>query len=101
MCMRQYGTGNYPPSHRGNAFDQYLCGHNVLMAHARVKALYASKYAKVQKGRIGLGLHMHWPEPITNSSGCLGFCVGSRIERKLIERRVECIDSGRAGRAVL
>jgi hypothetical protein len=71
----QYGTGQYPPSHRGGLADMHRCGRHVLLAHARVAALARGAHA-AQGLRIGLGLHMHWPEPMSPAGAfCFGFGV--------------------------
>lgn len=39
-----------------NGFGEYLCGHNLLIAHAMAYRLYQKKYAERQKGEIGITL---------------------------------------------
>ena len=40
----------------------YICGHNMLIAHAEIYQLYKLKYAD-QAGKIGLIVHGDWAEP--------------------------------------
>jgi beta-glucosidase/6-phospho-beta-glucosidase/beta-galactosidase len=64
-CAQQYGMGNYAPSFRGGDADRYRCGHYVLLAHARVKALHDS-YGR-GGSRMGIGLNTPWAEPMSGS----------------------------------
>ena len=36
---------------------EYLCGHNVLKAHARAYHIYNNEFRKQQQGKIGIVLH--------------------------------------------
>ncbi|KAI8468860.1 MAG: putative prunasin hydrolase isoform PHA precursor [Monoraphidium minutum] len=65
-CVRQYGTALYPPSHRGGLADIHRCGRHVLRAHAAAAALARSTLRRFGL-RLGMGLHVHWPEPMSAS----------------------------------
>ncbi|KAK9687259.1 Glycosyl hydrolase family 1 [Popillia japonica] len=45
----------------------YLCGHTLLIAHAKAYHLYNKRYRASQKGRIGIVQNIFWFEPRTNN----------------------------------
>lgn len=47
---------------------EYLCGHNVLLANARVYHLYRERYYDQYMGKVGMSLHtnMTMPKDATN-----------------------------------
>ncbi|XP_019764511.2 myrosinase 1 [Dendroctonus ponderosae] len=47
---------------------EYLCGHHVLLAHAKTYRLYESKYQKMQNGKIGIVLNLDENVPYSNST---------------------------------
>jgi hypothetical protein len=50
----QYGYGNFAPGYKGGDVGRYACGHNLLVAHGKTKALYDAKYRTQQvRGRRG------------------------------------------------
>lgn len=51
------------PGTRGGHAGQYKCGHNLLLAHARVYRLYREKYHAKQKGKISMALDGKWGYP--------------------------------------
>lgn len=46
---------------------QYRCGHNLLLAHAKVYQLYEKYYKRKQGGRISMAINSFWSEPASNS----------------------------------
>ncbi|XP_018565413.1 myrosinase 1-like [Anoplophora glabripennis] len=46
---------------------EYLCGHNVLRAHAKTYRLYEEKYKSSQKGRISIVLNTDFSMPASDS----------------------------------
>uniref|UniRef100_A0A2A4IUI6 Beta-glucosidase n=1 Tax=Heliothis virescens TaxID=7102 RepID=A0A2A4IUI6_HELVI len=51
------------PETESNGFNEYLCIHNMLLAHARTYRLYEKEFKPHQKGKIGLCLDAIWTEP--------------------------------------
>ncbi|XP_050301607.1 myrosinase 1-like [Anthonomus grandis grandis] len=47
---------------------EYLCGHHVLLAHAKTYRLYQEKYKSTQNGRISITLDLNYNMPLTNST---------------------------------
>ncbi|KAH7439484.1 hypothetical protein KP509_04G063900 [Ceratopteris richardii] len=48
--------------------EPYIAGHNALMAHISVVALYREKYQAQQRGSIGICLDSRWYEPLNETS---------------------------------
>ncbi|XP_014234170.1 myrosinase 1-like [Trichogramma pretiosum] len=46
----------------------YLCGHHVLLAHAKVYQIYRHEFQKKQNGKIGMSLKVRWFEPYDPAS---------------------------------
>lgn len=46
-CL-QYGYGSFAPGYKGGDAGKYACGHHLLLAHAKTKALYDEKYRAQQ-----------------------------------------------------
>ena len=76
FCVNGYDIGTFAPGRcsdrsrcaLGNSSTEaYLCGHNILNAHAAVVDLYRKKYQKTQNGIIGIVLNHDWSEPLTQS----------------------------------
>lgn len=58
-----------PPMHallvqmkRGLA-GKYMCGHNIILAHAKTVELYRKKYKPTQNGRVSIALDGKWGYP--------------------------------------
>ncbi|ERL89543.1 myrosinase 1 [Dendroctonus ponderosae] len=47
---------------------EYLCGHHVLLAHAKTYRLYQRKYKKTQQGKMGMVISASPKLPASNSS---------------------------------
>ncbi|EDO47612.1 predicted protein, partial [Nematostella vectensis] len=47
--------------------EQYLAGHNLLLAHAKVYHTYNNTYKATQKGKISISLNGQGAEPLTDS----------------------------------
>lgn len=62
FCTRGY-DGNAARQMNVSGIGVYLCGHNVLLAHARIHRLYHQRFRSVQKGKVGIGLNFMWFEP--------------------------------------
>ncbi|CAH1108514.1 unnamed protein product [Psylliodes chrysocephalus] len=64
ICNGGYGDGIYAPGISDNTgVNDYLCGHILLKAHARVYHLYDDCYRDIQKGKISIALQSDWYEP--------------------------------------
>jgi beta-glucosidase/6-phospho-beta-glucosidase/beta-galactosidase len=55
-CLSSYGIGMWPPATNSSGVGEYLCGHNVLIAHAQTYHLYREKYYAKFKGQVGISL---------------------------------------------
>ncbi|XP_070490367.1 myrosinase 1-like [Chironomus tepperi] len=68
FCERGYGSANQPPLVKQPGFGEYLCGRNVLLAHARAYHNYNAKYRATQLGRVGICLFSDYYYPQDNST---------------------------------
>lgn len=51
QCYDGYGDGTFPPGVNDNpGVNEYICGHNLLKAHAGVYHMYDDIYRQIQKG---------------------------------------------------
>lgn len=57
FCMHGYGGGRDAPALNYTGIGEYLCGHNVLKAHALAYHLYQDKYYRDYKGKVGITLN--------------------------------------------
>lgn len=51
ICEFGYALGAFAPAYTQEGIADYLCGHNVLLAHAQAYKLYQSKYKAKQNGK--------------------------------------------------
>ncbi|XP_068626399.1 myrosinase 1-like [Battus philenor] len=65
FCKEGYGGADAPAAN-SSGFEDYLCGHNVLRAHAKAYRLYEQEFAE-QGGSVGIVLDFAWMEPATTS----------------------------------
>lgn len=83
MCTFGYGVATMAPGIESSGVGDYLCGHNLLKAHARVYHMYKKQFAyqkgnkqyfskcclitKCILGKIGIVIDCAWNEPATQS----------------------------------
>lgn len=67
-CQEGYGNAYFPPALVSNGFGEYICGHNVLRAHAKVWHMYNKEFRSTQNGSVGIVLDSPWMEPYSNTS---------------------------------
>uniref|UniRef100_A0A1I8PM40 Cytosolic beta-glucosidase n=2 Tax=Stomoxys calcitrans TaxID=35570 RepID=A0A1I8PM40_STOCA len=67
VCEHSYGVDYLAPAYNYPGIPSYLCGHNLLKAHAEVVHMYRNEYKKRQGGRMGITLDVSWQEPKTDS----------------------------------
>nr|WIM01408.1 myrosinase 1-like protein [Limnephilus flavicornis] len=63
VCDGGYGSNEKAPGIQSPGIGEYLCGHTILKAHARVYHLYNDTYKSTQKGRVGFTMDVNWHEP--------------------------------------
>ncbi|XP_017011020.2 myrosinase 1-like [Drosophila takahashii] len=63
VCECGYGLDYMAPSYNYPGIPSYLCGHNVLKAHAEVVHMYRELFQSQQGGRIGITMDTSWMEP--------------------------------------
>ncbi|XP_023717252.2 myrosinase 1-like [Cryptotermes secundus] len=69
-----YGTSGYAPTFHAPGIGEYLATRTVLLSHARVYHLYQAYFQKLQRGKLGITLNIHWCEPLTNSTEDIKAC---------------------------
>ncbi|XP_053686544.1 lactase/phlorizin hydrolase-like [Sabethes cyaneus] len=67
VCQASYEFDGNPPSADFPGIPSYLCGHNVLLAHAEAVELYRQQFQQVQNGIIGIVSDTSWAEPRSDS----------------------------------
>lgn len=66
FCALGYGIGVHAPGIKSE-FKQYICGHNVLLAHARAVAIFREKYMWTSGAEIGITLNLDFGFPLNAS----------------------------------
>nr|XP_022915417.1 myrosinase 1-like [Onthophagus taurus]XP_022915423.1 myrosinase 1-like [Onthophagus taurus]XP_022915431.1 myrosinase 1-like [Onthophagus taurus]XP_022915440.1 myrosinase 1-like [Onthophagus taurus]XP_022915449.1 myrosinase 1-like [Onthophagus taurus]XP_022915458.1 myrosinase 1-like [Onthophagus taurus] len=69
LCAGSYEGGllALAPFLKSRGVGLYLCGHTLLIAHAKAYHLYDKEFRKSQKGKIGISLQGIWYEPSSSS----------------------------------
>lgn len=67
--MISYGFGKWAPGIKSPGVGDYLCGHNLLIAHAKAYRLYREKYSKKFGGMVGVTLEgpYYFPDNVTKA----------------------------------
>lgn len=68
FCTDGYGDDSDAPAMNAHGVGEYLCGHNVLKAHAITYRLYRSSYYEQYKGQIGITLSSRFFYSATNDT---------------------------------
>ncbi|KAL7027466.1 hypothetical protein ACKWTF_005450 [Chironomus riparius] len=71
ICEQSYGQDYMAPSFDIPGIPSYLCGHNLLKAHAKVYHMYRHKF-KHQKGTIGITADIITPHPLKHNENDYG-----------------------------
>lgn len=53
-CVISYGFGKWAPAVKLPGVGDYMCGHNLLIAHAKAYRLYQEKYQRKFGGQVGV-----------------------------------------------
>lgn len=56
FCGDGYGADRHAPAMNAHGVGEYLCGHNILKAHAVAYRLYKNSYYNRYKGQVGITL---------------------------------------------
>ncbi|KAF7284222.1 hypothetical protein GWI33_022374 [Rhynchophorus ferrugineus] len=67
ICGGGYDWGWSSPQNLLPGIGSYICGHNLLRAHAKAYKIYNERFRETQKGKISVNLDLTWQEPATNS----------------------------------
>lgn len=75
FCLWGYGTSYVAPAMDAPGVGDYLCGHNVLKAHAAVYHLYKEKYFGRFNGQISISLNSNFFYSRTNNTKDVDFAM--------------------------
>lgn len=64
----RYLTSQKAPAYNQDGIAGYMCGHTVIMGHAKAYRLYEEKYKTDQGGKIGMAVYAIWAE---SETGCI------------------------------
>ncbi|XP_012548562.2 lactase/phlorizin hydrolase [Bombyx mori] len=63
ICFQGYGNGTMAPAYTMTGVADYLCGKNVLLAHAKAYHIYDKEFRPTQNGNISITISCQWYEP--------------------------------------
>lgn len=67
ICVDTYEYNNGAPGIQAPGIGAYLCGKNVLLAHAKAYRLYRKEFLSSQNGKVGITIDSIWAEPKSGS----------------------------------
>ncbi|CAG9772708.1 unnamed protein product [Ceutorhynchus assimilis] len=67
ICIDTYENGNGAPGIKSPGLGSYLCGKNILLAHAKAYRLYQADFKNTQQGKVGITIDSIWAEPKSKS----------------------------------
>ncbi|KAL2739409.1 myrosinase 1 [Vespula maculifrons] len=68
LCQYGYGSDTMIPALNLSGKADYICGHNLLLAHAGIYEVYQKKYYDKQNGKVGIVLNLKWFLPKNTKS---------------------------------
>ncbi|XP_055855092.1 myrosinase 1-like [Episyrphus balteatus] len=68
ICKEGYGLAESPPLIAASGVGDYICYTNLLKAHGATYRLYKEKFAKEQKGKVGISLDCRFYFSKTNNT---------------------------------
>ncbi|VEN50233.1 unnamed protein product [Callosobruchus maculatus] len=68
ICQHGYGLGDLAPLYKSPGIGEYICGKNLVLAHARAWHIYDDLFRSKQKGSVGIVIDSRWFEPETNKT---------------------------------
>jgi beta-glucosidase len=82
ICELGYQLEVFAPQMGLGFKGKYVCGHNIILAHAKTVRLYRAKYAPTQKGKVSIALDGKWGYPYDPKvpAGEFSGCSGGRLE---------------------
>lgn len=75
FCLFGYGRDKHPPKVNAHGTGEYICGHNVLKAHAVTYRLYKSQYYDRFQGKVGFAFMSYFFYSKTNDSALVDRAV--------------------------
>ncbi|VEN50230.1 unnamed protein product [Callosobruchus maculatus] len=67
-CQQGYGNAVKAPLIHSPGIGEYICGKNMMLAHARAWHIYNDKFRSKQKGSVGFVVDSLWYEPSSNKT---------------------------------
>lgn len=94
FCNQGYGSGQHAPGINAHGVGEYLCGHNVLKAHAVAYHLYRNTYYEQFKGQVGITISSRFFYSDSNDTNtidramqfsvCFNYKLSLRFEKNII-----------------
>ncbi|KAF7267972.1 hypothetical protein GWI33_018848 [Rhynchophorus ferrugineus] len=65
-CEHGYGTGALAPNIVSPGIKDYICGHNLIIAHGKAYRMYEQEFKNKQNGRVTMVIDSNWFEPASD-----------------------------------